>query len=342
MPALLTAAMAAAGPEAVRTPRIEQPVGYWQDNGFAGMVPSIHLPTTHSRDDLIQVWLKLPEGAGVDARPRPDGEGWQLVLPPGTRADRAEYYRVAGPRPDAAALYLDSSMLDPDDWTLADVRGTRVSADGDQRFHVLRPVDGDVHAALTGWSWPRGDGAAQQAATEDLLAHCRSAGRPVHRPPMDEEGLAAMRRLNECAGCHKPDKPPLHHRQAGRALERGTDNLGFYVPTAVLSDRCVVANHRPEDLNEEDPFVTVTCGDEPAELVRRENGDETYVCPGERVPLGHRDVRAGLAAGHEYTERVCESRRWLAEHMTERARQAFAEPLAACGIISSDETETPN
>lgn len=332
--ALVTSA-ATAGSSDVRQHRIEHPVGYWKERGYAAMVPSIHLPTTHSSDNLIHVWLTIPQGSRIDAEPRPDGDGWRLVLPMGTMADRAEYYRVSGPEPHAGALYWDSSLLDPTDWTLADIRGTRVLDGGGQRFHVYRPINGKVHAPLVGWSWPRGDAAAQQAATEDLIAHCRDARRPVDRPPMDAGGLAAMRRLNDCAGCHEPDKPPLHWKADGRSLERGTDNLGFYVPTAVLSDDCVIANHRPQDINADDPYVSVTCGDSPAELKTADDGDEYYSCPGDRVPVGRRDVQAALAADHEYTKRVCESRRWLAERMTARARQAYAEPLEACGIDPS-------
>jgi hypothetical protein len=67
------------------------------------MVPSIHLPTTHSIDDLIHVWLSVPRGAEIDAEPSPDG-GWQLALPPGTRADRVEYFRVAGSPPGPGQL----------------------------------------------------------------------------------------------------------------------------------------------------------------------------------------------------------------------------------------------
>jgi hypothetical protein len=106
----------------------------------------------------------------AQAEPRPDGDGWRLVLPPGTQADRAEYYRIAGLQPPPAALYFDSSMLDPRDWTLADVRGTRVLRDGRQRFHVYRPVNGDVHAPLIGWSWPR---MAMNISTVPVTA-CRS------------------------------------------------------------------------------------------------------------------------------------------------------------------------
>lgn len=152
---------------------------------------------------------------------------------------------------------------------------------------------------------------------------------------MGPDELAAMERLNDCAGCHTRGKPPLGTERPGRTLERGTDNLGFYVPTAVLSDDCVVAHHRPEDLNDEDPFVTVRCGHDadapPAELVV-EDGRERFRCPDDQIPIGHRDVRAGLAAGHPYTERVCAARRWLHARMTPHARRAYAAPLAACGI----------
>jgi hypothetical protein len=319
------------GVEAVRTHRITDPVGRWQRAGYAGMVPSIHLPTTHAADDLIHVWLRIPEGAAIDARWLPDERRWQLELPPGTAADRVEYYRIGGRAPGAAALYFDSAAADAADWTIADVRGTRVAPDGSQRFHVYRPVSGTDHADLAGWSWPRGDADLQARATQMLLEHCATTPRPTGKPPMGPAELDAMRRLNDCAGCHARGKPPLAFDRPGRSLERGTDNLGFYVPTAVLSDHCVVANHRPRDVNADDPFVTVRCGDAPAEL-KVEDGEEWYHCPGARVPTGHRDVRAALAAGHAYTERVCASRRWLYERMTARARRAFAKPLAACGL----------
>jgi hypothetical protein len=65
----------------------------------------------------------------------------------------------------------------------------------------------------------------------------------------------------------------------------------------VLSDDSIVANHRPRDLNSEDPFVEVQYGEDPARLVR--DGDGKYfVCDNEKVPIAHRDLAAALAAGH--------------------------------------------
>jgi hypothetical protein len=59
----------------VREERITDQIGYWERNGFAGMVPSIHLPTTHSRDDLIHVWLKMPAEGRIDVERTQTGDG---------------------------------------------------------------------------------------------------------------------------------------------------------------------------------------------------------------------------------------------------------------------------
>jgi hypothetical protein len=344
-------------PDHVMERRIDDPLGWWQRQGFAAMVPSIHLPTTHDGDDLIQVWLSIPNGARIDAeRLRDSGREparWSLVLPPGTRADRAEYSRVEGPGARQATQFVDGPGVSESDWTLMDVRGTRVLADGTQEFHVLRPINGEVHAPLRGWAWRRGDLGARREATERLIALAREARRPIDRDPMDSEGLAALRRLNDCARCHQPRMPRVSRADAGgeRSIERASDNLGFFVITTVLSDSGVVADHRPDDLNHEDPFVQVRCGDQPARLTGKDNY-ERFTCPDapagqapdrapdqasdQGVPVGYRDVAAGLAAGHPYTRRLCESRRWLAERMTSRAREAYREALAACGISRSE------
>lgn len=319
--------------EGVVERRIDDPVGWWQRNGFAAMVPSIHLPTTHDGDDLIQVWLSVPETAQIDAEYLQEQDRWSVVLPAGTRADRAEYYRIAGPEIRQATQFLDAPGTTESSWTLADVRGTRVLADGTQEFHVLRPVSGEVHAPLRGWAWRRGDASAWRQATDRLIGFARTARRPVDRDPMDSDGLAALRRLNDCARCHQPRMARVSSEDGdgNRAIERATDNLGFFIITAVLSDSGIVADHRPADLNHEDPFVRVRCEDQPARLVRTD-GHERFTCPDRQMPVGQRDVREALAAGHPYTHRMCESRRWLEARMTPRARDAFRVALAACAV----------
>ncbi|MDT8386556.1 MAG: hypothetical protein RQ736_03530 [Thiogranum sp.] len=319
---------------------IEDPRSFWTGQGFTSMLPSIRLPTTHNVDDLIHVWLRVPEGRSIDAEYLPGQSRWVLVFPPGTHSDRVEYFRIAGAPPDTEALFLPAAPLERDNWSVVDVRGTEIHADG-QSFHVLRPVSGAPQAPLRGWSWRRGNSQAQQLATERLLEFTATAARPGGRPPLDRSGRQQLARLNDCAHCHTRDKPRRLWLDQEVSMERATDAHGFFVPQAVLSDDCVVANHRPRDLNSEDPFVQVRCGDRPARLETRESV-EVFVCPDQRVPIGYRDVGAGLAAGHDYTRQLCESRRWLYERMTDTARAAFTGAFAVCGIGNHPESQRPN
>jgi hypothetical protein len=67
---LLSTALAMAGEERredVSNLRIDDPETFWRD-GYFPLVPAIHPPTTHDREDLIQVWLKLPPGGKIGVR----------------------------------------------------------------------------------------------------------------------------------------------------------------------------------------------------------------------------------------------------------------------------------
>lgn len=314
--------------------RIRNQTDYWQTGGFEPLIPSIHPPTTHNSDDLIQVWLYVPPGGRIDAKPLPEQGRHTLIFPPGTVADRVEYYWLGEGEPDP----VNYAPISPDHagsnrWTVADVRGTRILPDGTQHFHVYRPVNGEPHADLKGWTWPRDDDAAQARATELLKAHVRDSTRPVHRSPMSPSGVRSLARLNHCARCHVPNRPRIETAaKDDRPVERATDAMGFIVPNAVLSDDCVVADHRAEDLNDEDPFVDVRCGEQPARLHHGEGPTEYYTCANDQMPIGYRATRRALRAGHPYTQAMCDSRRYLYENMTQAARAAFAEAFRACGI----------
>lgn len=312
---LLTSAGSARGAD-VRELRIDDPAGFWGRN-YVELVPSIRLPTSHDGDDLIRVWVQLPEERAVDVRYLPEQARHVLVFPPGTRSDRVEYLEVEGPAGEPVQ-------------TVIDVRGTTIESDGSQRFHILRPLGDQVHAPLLGWSWPRDDASAQRTVDEKLKTLVQRVRRPPHKPAMDRKEATSMVEFNQCAECHQPSQPRARF-ESERALERATDAMGFFVPHAVVQDQCVVANHRPRDLNSEDPFVQVRCDDRPARLVSA-NGYEQYECPQDGVPVGSRNVRAALDAGQEYTRRVCASRRHLYERMTDRARRAYADAFEACSI----------
>ena len=69
----------------------------------------------------------------------------------------------------------------------------------------------------------------------------------------------------------------------------------------------------------------------PATLQGR-SGDHWYGCADGGLPIGHRDVAAGRAAGDPYTAQLCASRRYLWDRLDALGRQAFAAAFAACGI----------
>jgi hypothetical protein len=219
----------------------------------------------------------------------------RLVYPAGTVVERVE--QVAG--------------------RVVDVRGTRFAADG-ERFHVLRAVG----ARLEGFEWSRGDADAQMRATELLQGLLR-------RSSVDERGIARLARLNVCASCHNHDRAEAK-RQTDARPHRGTDGAGLYVPRSVLEDRAPLDQHRQRERNI-GRFVTVSCGDGPAQLVE-EGGVRFYRCANGAVPVGRFDIAAARAAGDSHAAAVCESRRWLRANLDDAGRAAFASAFAACGF----------
>jgi hypothetical protein len=303
--------------DGIRTELISDP-DYWQHMGYAEMVPSLRLPTTHDATDIIRVYLRLPARSRISAHYLADQNRYTLLFPPGTRADRVESLRY---RDDQGELRE----------TPVDVRGTLIETSGEQRFHTLRPTNGKPAAPLLGWSWPAGDTAAREEATRRIVAFAEHAATPLDSPPLSGSALRALRRLSDCTRCHVPNHRRASSTDQAPLPRRETDGAGFYVPLTVLESQVAVAATRPLDLNADDPFVHVRCGEEPARLAHE--GEWTwYRCADGSVPIGRRDVRAALAAGDAYTKAVCRSRRYLYDHMDAAAREAFAPSFEECGI----------
>lgn len=282
------------------------------------MVSSLRLPTTHDATDIIRVYLLVPPGRSISAHYLESQGRYTLLFPAGTRVDRVESLRY---RSDRGAF----------EETPMDVRGTLIEAGGRQRFHCLRPESGKPLAPLLGWSWSATDTAGRKEATRRIMDLASRVGTPIDEPPIAGTGLRALGRLNDCAHCHIAN----HRREtcvdAAPFPRRETDASGFYAPLAVLHSEVALAATRPLDPNAGDPYVDVRCGKDPARLVR--DGDWIwYRCPDGSVPVGRRDVRGALAAGDEYTARVCRSRRYLHDHMNAAARRAFAASFRECGI----------
>jgi hypothetical protein len=92
-----------------------------------------------------------------------------------------------------------------------------------------------------------------------------------------------------------------------------------------------VRDHRIRDLNADDPYVTVWCGNEPVHATVS-GAARWYVCPGGQAPLGKLDLAAALRARDPHALQLCASRSYLYRHMDERAREAFAQAFQECGI----------
>jgi hypothetical protein len=308
----------------IRTERIPHP-DYWQRMGYAEMVPSLRLPTTHDASDIVRVYLRVPPGHSISARYLENQERYTLLFPAGTRADRVEFMGYRSGRGEFGETPMD-------------VRGTLIEGSGRQRFHCLRPESGKPLAPLLGWSWSANDTAARKEATRRIMALAARVGTPIDGPPLSGDALRELGHLNDCAHCHIPN----HRREASVDTapfpRRETDASGFYVPLSVLHSEAAMAATRPLDPNAGDPYVDVRCGKEPARLIR--DGDWIwYRCADGSVPVGRRDVRSALAAGDQYTTRVCQSRRYLHDHMDRAARQVFADSFRECGIRSPEVDE---
>jgi len=285
---------------------------HWRTHGFVSMEPPIRLPHGRGRRDRTEVFVRV-EGEG-----RVDVDEGELVFPPGTVADRVEYRREAGA------------------WKVADVRGTRFTSDG-ERFHAYRPEGLDAEG-LFGAEWARGDEASRRR-TITLFADAMTKGagfrraEPGHDATQRERSVHRFSRLLDCASCHGHRRPEADPRAAAE-LRRGTDASGMHVFRYVLADRAPLETYRPLDPNADDPFVTYECGGQPTDRAQLVGppGTTAVRCPNGDVPTLRYALADALDAGDARAQRVCESRRALATWMTERARAAFADALATCGI----------
>ena len=284
----------------------------WRKAGFVEMVPPVRLPTSGSERDHIAVWLSIPDGANIDVR-TVDGRP-TLRFPPGTVADRIE------------------SFAD----TISDVRGTVITRDDGQLFHVYVPRGPEQGGPLVGWEWPRGDDAQQRAATALLTRHLAGARFvfDAGAAPSPEERARIVddyARSNQCARCHTPNRAMDVDRAHG--IHRATDDDGFYVPLSVLADSMPLETHRPRDMNVDDPFLALACpsGRRP-ELTEHDDGGRAWICADGGSPVGTLDVKAALAKKDARAIALCASRAYLAAHMDADGKRAFAAALAACAI----------
>jgi len=288
---------------------------YWIDSGFQELSPSVRVSVSSGALPRTAIYLRVPEGAAISVLPREDG-GASLLFPPGSESDRVTLIRFSTPDGERA-------------WTVADVRGTRIDATGQEWFHVYRPLDGQGHSALVGYEWRRGHDDEHELADSHLAQHLRTHARALHKRPAGEGYIARFLRLNDCASCHFPNKPGATDPDE-RLPPWPTDANAWYTFAAVVSDSAALsATPTFHDPNFDDPFVRATCTEGEA-LLRGRPRYRHYRCQDGSMPMGTRDVRRGLAEHHAYTESVCRSRAWLYERMDTKARAQFADAVSAC------------
>jgi hypothetical protein len=302
--------------------RIDAPATHWRAHGFVEMVPPVRLPSDRAGRDAIRVWLKVGEGK-ITAKTLVDGRV-VLAYPPGTVADRVESMG------DAVIDVRGTTLRGT---TLRGAMATGEASAGEELFHVY-VAESEAPSALVGWEWRRGDFAAEASATAALLAQLDRTKRTLRGepPPTAQQHANSLRsyeRNNNCGGCHAHEKPPVAR---GDTVHRATDAAGFFVPQSVLADVLPLERHRPWDVNVGDPYLAISCptGSTPQLL---ERGDARQLtCASFEIPVARLDVRRALAAGDERTVAMCRSRRYLFDHMDEKARAAFADAFEACGI----------
>ena len=298
--------------------------GYWRDAGFVDMVGPMRLPTDKSIGEHIAVWVRLPKDGKITVRWLPDQKRYTIKFPPGTVADR-----------------VDSSKEEHDAMQVvrgvADVRGARIGADGRIWFHDYEPVPGEPVKWLKGYEWLRTGPAGDDRAADSLIRLFYPGA-----PAKAKDEMAEFRRLNQCGACHLVDRPAPITAPA-RTWPRGlntsspppdsvfplTDADGFYQPITVLTDTMVIRNHRPWDLNADDPFITVLCGGQKTEAITE--GDQRYYrCADGGVPTGRLDMAAALKHEDPHALRVCAAREYLYEHMDAEGQKVYKNFYAEC------------
>lgn len=340
---LASLAMPALGAPDLRIHPVQLPnrLSYWPDAGFVDMVGPMRLPTDKSIKDHIAVWVRVPKDGIIKVTWLPDQKRYTLLFPPGTVADRVESERNA----KQAMLTVNG---------ISDVRGARIGADGRTWFHDYEPVPGESGRWLKGYEWLRA-GPVEDNLAADRLIKLFYPGAPARA----RDEMAEFRRLNQCGACHRINRPTPAHMPGAmsthaahildtvdrpssmstRAAIPGatrphavvpmTDADGFFQPITVMTDTMVVRNHRRWDLNADDPYITVKCGDQKTTAIT--HGDARYyVCANGDVPTGTLDMTAALKHKDPHALKVCKARTYLYAHMDAVGKKAFKRFYEEC------------
>jgi hypothetical protein len=314
--ALAGVSASALGAQSIRIHPVQvaNKLNYWRNAGFVDMVGPVRLPTDKHTGDHIAVWLRIPREKKVAVEWLPGQKRYTIKFPPGTVADRVESAR----NEHDAMIVIHG---------ISDVRGARIGADGRTWFHDYEPVPNEPIKWLKGFEWLRANPAGDNLATDRLIRLFYPGA-----PAKAEQEMAEFRRLNQCGACHQLNRPvPVTSGQDGLSIAE-TDADGFYQPITVLADTMTLVNIRPWDSNAGDPYITVWCGRNRAQLTTRDHSYRRFTCADHGAPTGKLDIVRALRHGDRHALEVCAARKYLYEHMSADGRNAFAHEFAECSI----------
>jgi hypothetical protein len=218
--------------------------------------------------------------------------------------------------------------------TVADVRGSRIDAQGREWFHVYRPTGPEPQSPLVGYEWLRGDVAQRREATTLLVEHVSATPSPLTRGKPGAGYVSFFSRMNACERCHFSNKAAGTDPDDWLPLWP-TDEIGWYVPLAVMLPRLALSTTpRWHDPNVDDTLVERSCTSGNAREKSRPAGS-WFRCDDGSVPHGSRDIPLGLELGDAYTRAVCRSRSYVYERMDSHARSVFTDAMAPCDKLIS-------
>jgi hypothetical protein len=277
---------------------------FWKKSGFQKIVGPLHLPTNTSQTTLIQVWLKVPQNGKISVEKINDSRNFRytLIYPPGTVADRVEFMTGS-----------NSNLI------IRDVRGARIDEKGNTVFHVYRLVPKFSTDWLIGYEWLRKDDLIDVRAGEALVK--------IFHLQKNKEMKNHFIRRNHCSNCHRENSPiPLNTLHPYR---HESDSRGFFQPISVFKNETSVRNHRVYDLNADDPFISVWCG-EKLTHAKVQGKNRWYECQGNQTPMGRLDLARALKAGNKHAIQLCNARTYLYYHMDKAARDAVSSSFREC------------
>lgn len=284
---------------------------YWQASDFIRLYPAVRFPTNPDATDLIRVYLRLPDKSLIDIDTTNDFA--RFKFPVGTKLDRVESLLING-RPK-----------------VIDVRGTSVQTSGKQQFDLLRAMGPEPNARLEGFSWPAESRESQQSVDHQLKNWMPQTWLPKSASMLQEEQWHALLKVNHCSQCHDVNKNKSGWAETDSLPHRNTDTSGFFTPMAVFAEYAPLPETRARDLNLNDPYCDFICSDGSAPAYSGKNITfRPLVCADGSAVLVHRDIAAGIADNDDYSNKVCESRRYLISHMTRAAQEIYQSSLKAC------------